>query len=188
MLPSCGGRRNDMPPFLKGKGKISFSAAPAHVEEVRFRTTHARVYDLLLDLVRAKDYFVITSNVDGMFLKNGFAPDRLFTPQGDYAIMQCRKPCENTTWATKPIIDQILPTVDPATQEATEPEVIPHCPNCGGPIEARDLHASLSPAYLNMKLPTNSRSRPRSRPQITRKKAARSFSFSSLTASSLGLG
>jgi NAD-dependent SIR2 family protein deacetylase len=69
-----------------------------------------------------------------MFVRNGFDPDRIFTPQGDYALMQCLKPCRNVTWATKPIIDRILPTVHPTTQEVTDPEVIPRCPHCGGPV------------------------------------------------------
>lgn len=105
-----------------------------HVNDVRFQALEHPVYSRLFDLVSAKDYFVITSNVDGMFVKNGFAEDRLFTPQGDYALMQCLTPCRNTTWATKPVIDPIIPTVDPVTQEVTDPGVIPYCPHCRGPV------------------------------------------------------
>ena len=55
-------------------------------------------------------------------------------PQGDYAFMQCEAPCWRETWDIKPIIDRILPTIDPETQEITDPSVIPICPNCGGPV------------------------------------------------------
>lgn len=105
-----------------------------HVHDVRFKVRPHPVYSQLRDLVQTKDYFVITSNVDGMFVNNGFSADRVFTPQGDYALMQCLKPCTNATWPVKPIIDRILPTVDPATQEVTDPGVIPSCPNCGGEV------------------------------------------------------
>ena len=76
----------------------------------------------------------MTSNVDDMFVKNGFDEKRVFTPQGSYALMQCLKPCRNKTWPTKPILDRILPKIDPETQEVTDPEVIPRCPYCGGPV------------------------------------------------------
>lgn len=105
-----------------------------HVNDVRFQAPAHPVYLRLLDLVKEKDYFVITTNVDGMFFKSGFAEDRVFTPQGDYALMQCQKPCRNDTWPTRPVIDRILPAVDPSNQQVTDPDVIPSCPNCGGPV------------------------------------------------------
>jgi NAD-dependent SIR2 family protein deacetylase len=85
-------------------------------------------------LMADRDYFVITTNVDCMFAKSGFAEERIFTPQGNYALFQCLTPCTRETWPFKPVIDRILPTIDPATQEITDPSVIPHCPNCGGPV------------------------------------------------------
>lgn len=36
------------------------------------------------NLVKDKDYFVITTNVDGQFMKTGFAPERFFEVQGNY--------------------------------------------------------------------------------------------------------
>ncbi|MBW1799156.1 MAG: NAD-dependent protein deacetylase of SIR2 family [Deltaproteobacteria bacterium] len=113
--------------------ELMWGYTAVHVHDVRFQAPPHPVYGRLLDLVSDKDYFVITSNVDGMFFKNGFTEGRVFTPQGDYARMQCQTPCSKDTWPTKPIIDRILPTVDPVTQEVTDPDVIPHCPHCGGP-------------------------------------------------------
>jgi NAD-dependent SIR2 family protein deacetylase len=46
------------------------------------------LYQQLLKLVRDKDYFVITTNVDGQFRKAGFDAERLFEVQGDYAYLQ----------------------------------------------------------------------------------------------------
>ena len=114
--------------------EVEWGYLATHVNDVRFMHPPHPVYGGLLDLVSTKDYFVITSNVDGMFVRNGFDPEKILTPQGDYALMQCLKPCRNVTWATKPIIDRILPTVDPQTQEVTDPNAIPKCPNCDGPV------------------------------------------------------
>ena len=47
------------------------------------------VYENLLKLVKTKDYFVITTNVDHCFQKAGFDKKRLFYTQGDYGLFQC---------------------------------------------------------------------------------------------------
>ena len=105
-----------------------------HINDFRFKWSPHPVYTKLLDLVQKKDYFVLTSNVDAMFVKSGFSEERIFTPQGDYALMQCLKPCSNQTWPIKPIIDRILPYIDKATQTVTDSNLIPYCPNCGGSV------------------------------------------------------
>jgi len=120
--------------YMDWSPELMWGYLAVHVNDIRFQAKPHTVYGRLLDLVRTKDYFVMTSNVDGMFVKNGFSEDRVFTPQGDYALMQCQKPCSNATWPTRPIVDRILPTVDHTTQEVTDPSVIPRCPNCGGPV------------------------------------------------------
>ena len=38
--------------------------------------------------MKDKDYFVITTNVDGQFAKAGFDTERIFATQGDYAYFQ----------------------------------------------------------------------------------------------------
>lgn len=53
------------------------------------------VYQNLLELVKDKDYFVLTTNVDHCFQKVGFDKHRLFYTQGDYGLWQCSKPCHD---------------------------------------------------------------------------------------------
>jgi NAD-dependent SIR2 family protein deacetylase len=113
---------------------VQWGYLATHVNEVYFKSPPHPVYKRFLELVQEKDYFVMTSNADGMFIKNGFDEARLFTPQGSYALLQCLKPCSHATWPTKPVIDRILPCIDPWTQEVTDPGVIPRCPRCGGPV------------------------------------------------------
>lgn len=59
-----------------------------HIWFARYRVGATPLYRELLRLVNGKDYFVITTNVDGQFLKAGFDAKRLFYTQGDYAYLQ----------------------------------------------------------------------------------------------------
>ena len=49
------------------------------------------VYENLYRLVKDKDYFVLTTNVDHCFQKAGFDKRRLFYTQGDYGLFQCSR-------------------------------------------------------------------------------------------------
>lgn len=109
-----------------------------HVHDVRFTTRRAPVYEGLRDLLKDKDAFVLTSNVDAMFARHGFDESRLLTPQGDYAAMQCmtqaRPDCRTAVWPSRPIVERLLARIDPTTQEVTDPDVLPRCPHCGGAV------------------------------------------------------
>ena len=59
----------------------------------RYMDAPKPVYQKLLKLVRDKDYFVLTTNVDHCFQKAGFDKNRLFYTQGDYGLFQCSEPC-----------------------------------------------------------------------------------------------
>ena len=109
-----------------------------HVHDVRFTARRAPVYEGLRELLKDKDSFVLTSNVDAMFARHGFDEFRISTPQGDYAAMQCmtqgRPACRNTVWPSQPIIERLLANVDATTQEVTDPNVLPRCPHCDGAV------------------------------------------------------
>ena len=106
----------------------------AHVQDVRFTERRSAVYAQLFELVRAKDYFVLTSNVDAMFVRHGFEPARVCSIQGDYANLQCVRPCSPAVWPTQPVIERLLPGIDPASQAVTDLKLIPRCPRCGGGV------------------------------------------------------
>ena len=59
----------------------------------RYMDAPKRTYEDLFRLVKDKDYFVLTTNVDHCFQKAGFDKKRLFYTQGDYGLFQCSKPC-----------------------------------------------------------------------------------------------
>lgn len=89
------------------------------------------VYEELLELVKDKDYFVITTNVDHCFQKAGFDKKRLFYTQGDYGLFQCSEPCRNVTYDNK---DMILNMYEKQSGMRIPSELIPKCPNCGKPL------------------------------------------------------
>lgn len=111
------------------------------------------VYKKLLELVKDKDYFVLTTNVDHCFQKAGFDKHRLFYTQGDYGLWQCSKSCHNKTYDNGDIIRQMveaqgfqvtgqgmkLPT-GTVSKMAVPTELVPHCPKCGAPM-AMNLRA-----------------------------------------------
>ena len=64
----------------------------------RYMPAAKPVYEALLDLVRDKDYFVITTNVDHLFQRAGFDKRRLFCTQGDYGLFQHADPADGRTY------------------------------------------------------------------------------------------
>lgn len=89
------------------------------------------VYKRLLELVKDKDYFVLTTNVDHQFQKAGFDKKRLFYTQGDYGLFQCSEPCCNKTFDNKEIIMQMY---EKQNNMRIPSELLPKCPNCGKPL------------------------------------------------------
>ena len=67
-----------------------------HIYYNRYVDTPKPVYQKLLEIVKDKDYFVVTTNVDHCFQKAGFDKKRLFYMQGDYGLWQCSKACHQT--------------------------------------------------------------------------------------------
>lgn len=64
----------------------------------RYMAPPKSVYGDLYRLVKDKEYFVLTTNVDHCFQKTGFDKERLYYTQGDYGLFQCSKPCHDKTY------------------------------------------------------------------------------------------
>jgi NAD-dependent SIR2 family protein deacetylase len=106
------------------------------------------VYDDLLALVKDKDYFVITTNVDHCFQRTGFDKKRLFYTQGDYGLWQCSKPCHDKTYDNEEVVKEMLLAqgftiaadgtlelpCDEKLRMAVPSDLIPRCPVCGAPM------------------------------------------------------
>ena len=77
-----------------------------HIYYNRYIEAPRPVYQNLYELVKDKDYFVITTNVDHMFQKAGFDKKRLFYTQGDYGLFQSvnnanKETMDNEEWVMK---------------------------------------------------------------------------------------
>lgn len=106
------------------------------------------VYEDLFRLVRDKDYFVLTTNVDHCFQKAGFAKKRLFYTQGDYGLFQCSDACTAQTYDNRALIQKMLEAqgfvIAPdgtltlpggrIAKMEIPPELAPVCPACGKPL------------------------------------------------------
>ena len=89
------------------------------------------VYEDLLKLVKDKDYFVLTTNVDHCFQKASFDKERLFYTQGDYGLWQCSNPCHNRTYNNEETVKKMLET---QKNMRVSSELVPYCPVCGAPM------------------------------------------------------
>ncbi len=106
------------------------------------------VYSKLYDLVKEKDHFVLTTNVDHCFQKAGFDKNRIFYTQGDYGLFQCSKPCHRKTYDNEEAIRKMILSQgftiredgDLSVAEGMQlkmevpKELIPVCPVCGEPM------------------------------------------------------
>ena len=97
----------------------------------RYMDAPKPVYDDLLKLVRDKDFFVITTNVDHCFQKAGFDKNRLFYTQGDYGLFQCSEPCCQETFDNEAVIREM---VKRQKDMKIPSELLPVCPHCGKPL------------------------------------------------------
>ena len=66
------------------------------------------VYQKLLKLVKDKNYFVITTNVDHQFQRAGFDKKRLFYTQGDYGLFQSVDPSIQVTFDNEQWVMQAM--------------------------------------------------------------------------------
>ena len=97
----------------------------------RYMDAPKPVYEQVYDLVREKDYFIITTNVDHCFQKAGFNKKRLFYTQGDYGLFQCSQPCCQETFDNEKIIRRMM---EQQMDMRIPSELLPVCPHCGKPM------------------------------------------------------
>ena len=94
----------------------------------RYDVSAGKPYTNLLELVKGKDYFVLTTNVDHQFQLAGFDKKRLFYTQGDYGLWQCSKACHDKTYDNEEVVRQMVAR----QQDMKIPtELVPKCPVCG---------------------------------------------------------
>lgn len=102
-----------------------------HIYINRYDIAAGKPYTDLLKIVKDKDYFVLTTNVDHQFQLAGFDKKRLFYTQGDYGLWQCSKACHDKTYDNEEAVRQMITAQKNMKIPA---ELIPKCPVCGAPM------------------------------------------------------
>ena len=119
-----------------------------HIWLNRYAPIPNDVYDRLLNIVKDKDYFVITTNVDHCFQRSGFDKKRLFYTQGDYGLLQSIRPhgaSAGKTYDNEDIVREMLIeqgfeirddgelVIPESTKLAMRvpTELVPYCPDDG---------------------------------------------------------
>ena len=97
----------------------------------RYMNVDNGTYKALFELVKDKDYFVITTNVDHQFQKAGFDKSRLFYTQGDYGLWQCSEPCHQKTYDNEETVRKMF---EQQKDMRVPTGLVPHCPVCGKPM------------------------------------------------------
>lgn len=119
-----------------------------HIYFNRYMNAPKPVYRELHELVKDKDFFVITTNVDHQFRKAGFDKKRLFYTQGDYGLFQSvdgrvQKTYDNEEWVMKAMEAQGFVKDEDGVYQVPEDkgitmriptELIPKCPNDGSDV------------------------------------------------------
>ena len=97
----------------------------------RYAPLSGDTYARLRSLVRGRDYFVLTTNVDHAFRRAGFDKNRLFYTQGDYGLWQCSVPCHDKTYDNEEAVRKMVET---QKDMRIPSDLIPYCPRCGKPM------------------------------------------------------
>ena len=119
-----------------------------HIYYNRYIDAPVPVYKELLELVKDKDYFVITTNVDHQFQSAGFDKARLFYTQGDYGLFQSvnrslQKTYDNEEWVMKAMEAQGFVKNEEGVFQVPEgggiiiripKELVPKCPDDGSDV------------------------------------------------------
>lgn len=83
----------------------------------RYKDGAKPLYQELYSLLKDKNYFVITTNVDHQFQLSGFHKERLFYTQGDYGLFQEENPKHQITYDNKEMILKMIQNMDPITHK-----------------------------------------------------------------------
>lgn len=81
-----------------------------------------QAYEALYQLIKDKDYFIVTTNTDGAIYDSGLNKHRIVAPCGNQNWRQCSKACTKDIWEAGEVPDEI-------------------CPHCGAPLVGNTIEA-----------------------------------------------
>ena len=96
-------------------------------EDIRF----SKAYETLFQLVKDKNYFIVTLNDDDKIFQSSFSADKITAPCGSINRFQCVNGCEDSIKESKAIVNDIITDIQNPEKKLTDIE-IPCCEKCGG--------------------------------------------------------
>lgn len=85
-------------------------------------------YKDLMEVLKGKDFFVVTTNQDTQFVKV-LPEEKVAEIQGDHRLFQCSRCCHDYTWDSVEPVRRMIEAMGDST--AVPKELIPRCPFCG---------------------------------------------------------
>ena len=116
--------------FKTEEEKWAYWAKHMYINDIGMQAT--KLYQDILNLVKNKKYFVITTNVDDQFYKAGFDKERIFATQGSYRYIQCSKACHNKIYDATDLVKEMI---EKTSNCKIPTSLVPVCPICGEKME-----------------------------------------------------
>lgn len=88
-------------------------------------------YKDLDEILKGKNYFVLTTNQDTQFLQV-FPEEKVSAIQGNWTYLQCSGPCHDQVYPYAKQAKEMCNHIEGTTVPSDK---VPHCPVCGGPME-----------------------------------------------------
>lgn len=103
-----------------------------HIFNLCINMEASDTYKMLLEIIKNKDYFVITTNTDKQFEKAGFDKNKIFEPQGSLTKIQCAKGCHKKLYDDTEMVKEMIKRDNDCKIPS---ELVPYCPVCGEKME-----------------------------------------------------
>lgn len=101
-----------------------------------------KAYQNLYDIIKDKNYFIVTTCIDGTVRKAGFDETKIVEPCGGYKKLQCSEKCHSELYDSDEYVTVIRQGIQNGTLQQIEQ---PCCPKCGKPLVFNNI---MSGAYV----------------------------------------
>lgn len=133
------------PHLMKGLEEIDFDesiawAVPFLEKEylkLQKEAETVQAYKNLHELVKDKNYFIVTTCIDGHIENAGFHPEKIVEPCGNYSKLQCSAKCSNELWDSESYMPEIRKRLEQS--ESLKGMKQPVCPHCGQPLAFNNI-------------------------------------------------
>lgn len=102
------------------------------IKEKCIQSEPSQIMKNMYELVKEKDYFVVTTNGEDHFIPAGFTSERVFEMEGKLTEMRCANRCCNDIYSNKEAVLRIIEADKKGEGLAGQ---LPKCSKCGGNME-----------------------------------------------------